>query len=186
MIAGKRLLFAVVAAVQLAVPGTLIFRHELALRTGQPYKFKTAPVDPYDAFRGRYVALNFEQRAAPGVAGEKLERGQKVCAHLEVDKDGFAKITRVTRRPPADKPYLRVHVLYGDVGNISFELPFNRYYMEEHAAPAAEQAYWQNNRRGQPEPAYAFVRIRAGVGVIENLYVAGKPIAEVIRKSAQP
>jgi hypothetical protein len=65
------------------------------------------------------------------------------------------------------------------------ELPFDRYYMEEHLAPAAEQAYWQNNRRGQTtQNAYALVRIRNDTGAIENLFVAGKPIVEFVREQA--
>jgi uncharacterized membrane-anchored protein len=93
----SKLLFAVVAVVQLAVPASLIVRHELTLQQGQMFKFKTAPVDPYDAFRGRYVALRFEQNVAPVVAGEKLACGQKGYATLETDKDGFAKLHRRQR-----------------------------------------------------------------------------------------
>lgn len=42
---------------QLAVPGYFVFRHYNTLYTGESYKFEVAPYDPYDPFRGRYVAL---------------------------------------------------------------------------------------------------------------------------------
>ncbi|MBD3853743.1 MAG: GDYXXLXY domain-containing protein [Acidobacteria bacterium] len=59
---GQRLrlaLFTVVALVQLTVAGGAIVRSELALRTGEAFRFRIQPVDPVDAFRGRYVAIRF-------------------------------------------------------------------------------------------------------------------------------
>jgi hypothetical protein len=49
--------------------------------------------------------------------------------------------------------------------------------MEETKAPAAEKAYRESNRRGAQD-AYVVLRVRDGAGVIENLFVGGKPIAE--------
>jgi uncharacterized membrane-anchored protein len=179
--------FAIVAAVQLAVPASLILRHELTLRAGAAYKFKTAPVDPYDPFRGRYVALRFEQSTAPVAKGGNFRSGQKAYATIEADKDGFAKFTTVNAVPPADKPYLRVHVQWTDVSMVHLELPFDRFYLEEHLAPKAERAYWENNRRGQTNLAtYALVRIRNGTGVIENLFIGDKPIAQFVRDQPDP
>lgn len=54
-------LLVVLAAAQLAVPASMIVQRETVLTQGRVYKFKTAPVDPVDAFRGRYVALRFEE-----------------------------------------------------------------------------------------------------------------------------
>jgi len=48
---GRRLrvaLFALVALVQLAVAGGAIIRSELALRTGEVFRFRIQPVDPVD------------------------------------------------------------------------------------------------------------------------------------------
>jgi uncharacterized membrane-anchored protein len=180
-------LFAVVATIQLAVPASLLVRHELTLRQGTAYKFKTAPVDPYDAFRGRYVALRFEQNWANAAKNAILQRGQKAYATIEVSKDGFAKFTTVSDTPPADKPYLRVHVNGSNGLNYGLDLPFDRFYMEEHIAPKAEQAYWQNNRRNQTNTTtYALVRIRNGTGVIENLYIGDKPISQFVREQNPP
>ena len=176
-------IFALVATIQLAVPASLIVRHELTLRQGTAYKFKTAPVDPYDAFRGRYVALRFEQNHGTLAPNNKLERGQKAYATLTTDKDGFAKFTAVSATPPADKPYLRAHVSWANGSTVNLELPFDRFYMEEKLAPDAERAYSQNNRRGQTNTTtYALVRIRNGTGVIENLFIGDKPIATVARE----
>src|SRR4051794_20169229 len=83
------------SAGQIGVPAYLISQHELALRYGRVFKFQTAPVDPYDAFRGRYVALSFDAHTAP--SSENIERGTKLWAVLTEDEHGFAKIDRVSR-----------------------------------------------------------------------------------------
>ncbi len=74
-------LFVVVALVQLAVAGGAIVKSELALRTGEAFRFRIQPVDPVDAFRGRYVAIRFAVERAP--ATDDLEVrvwGNHLCA----------------------------------------------------------------------------------------------------------
>jgi uncharacterized membrane-anchored protein len=179
-------LCAVVAAVQLSVPASLIVRHERTLHQGTAWKFKTAPVDPYDAFRGRYVALQFEQSQAAPAADQTFRRGQKVFVALEKDKDGFARFATLSAEPPKDKPYLRVRAGWQSGPTVQVELPFDRFYMGEHIAPAAEQAYWQNNRRGQTNTTtYAMVRIRDGRAVIENVFIGDKPIRQVAKEQTR-
>ena len=173
-------LFVAVALAQLSLPASMIWRSERALIGGQEFRFRTAPVDPYDAFRGRYVALRFDQNQAPVAAGRKIETGQKVYALIEVGPDGFARFSSVTDERPPDQSYLRVAVSSVQGTTAHLELPFDRFYMEETMAPAAEQAYRQHSRRGQQD-AYVVVRVQDGRGVIANLYVDGRPIAEFLR-----
>ena len=56
----RLIVFAVVAAAQLGVPASLMWKREQTLRHGSVWKFRTAPVDPIDAFRGRLIALEFD------------------------------------------------------------------------------------------------------------------------------
>jgi len=46
------LIFALVALAQLYVPAKMVWNQESILEEGTEYKFKTAPVDPNDPFRG--------------------------------------------------------------------------------------------------------------------------------------
>ena len=55
--------FVLVALMQLFVPANMIWSREKVLNEGKIYKFKTAPIDPNDPFRGKYISLNFEQNA---------------------------------------------------------------------------------------------------------------------------
>ena len=53
-------IFALAAVTQLAAPARMIWRHERTLREGRVFLFHTRPVDPADAFRGRFVWLGLE------------------------------------------------------------------------------------------------------------------------------
>jgi len=66
---------------------------------------------------------------------------------------------------------------------VFFNLPFDRYYMEETASPKAERTYWEHNRRGQAyRTTYASVRIWNGDAVLENLFVDDQPSAAFIQQ----
>lgn len=168
-------LFAVAVLLQLAVPASMIARRERVLRDGQAFKFRTAPVDPYDAFRGRYVALGLEQRSVPLAPGQDFQRGQKVYALLEEDAEGFAHYAGLSRTRPEAQPFLATRIHYVSGTNAFLDLPFDRFYMEENKAPAAEQAYREHSRRTN-NTAYIQVRIQNGFGVIEDLYLNNTPI----------
>jgi uncharacterized membrane-anchored protein len=168
-------LLILVAAGQLAIPATMILERERTLRDGHPYKFRTQPVDPYDAFRGRFVALRLGPNTVPGT---NLEARTTVYVTLAEGPDGFVKFTGVSRERPVGQDYLKVKAGWSN----SVQLPFDRFYMEETAAPAAERAYREHSRQGGAHDAYVIVRVRDGQGVIENLYVAGQPIAEFARE----
>ncbi len=55
--------------------------------------------------------------------------------------------------------------------------------MDEDLAPKAERAVW-GGRRGQRE-AFVSIRVRDGVGVIEELYVDGVPIHQWLAENAE-
>lgn len=175
-------LFAFLVVAQLAVPAWMITSRERTLRDGEAYKFKTAPVDPYDPFRGRYVALAVEPELAPLPKGAMLYRNQKVYAVLERDEEGFAKVSELTLTRPDTDNYIQVKVSYVDNNSARLRWPFDRYYMDEHLAPQAEEAY-RDNSRGENRSAHLVVRVRGGAAVLEELYIEGKPIGEYLEDS---
>lgn len=85
----KIILLIVLFAIQLAIPGYMIFEQNQILTEGTAYKFKTRPIDPYDPFRGRYVTLAFDanQDVIPVVEGADIESEQWVYALLDIDED---------------------------------------------------------------------------------------------------
>jgi uncharacterized membrane-anchored protein len=177
---------------QLAVPGWLIQRGQATLHEGTTYRFRTAPVDPVDPFRGRYVALDFEAAsitlAQPDPA---LRSGQRVYAPIRIGADGYAMLDTPLPQPPETGDYLTATVLWVNVDELRLQLPFDRYYLDETLAPEAERRYWDANRmRGDDaedprRPAWALVRVRGGYALIEELYIKGRPVRELLH-DAQP
>ena len=100
--------FVLVAVVQLVVAADAIVKSELALRTGEAFRFRIQPVDPVDAFRGRYVAIRFEVDRAPVADDLELRSGKHVFVPIEIGADEFATLGWVGAEPPAVGPYLRM------------------------------------------------------------------------------
>jgi uncharacterized membrane-anchored protein len=176
-----------VALAQLAVPVSMIFGHERTLREGTAWRFRTAPVDPADAFRGRYVALAFEESSAPVAAGERIERGEHAYVGLAQDREGFAVLGPVRAARPASGDYLKLRVQWiengaeGQPGSAQLELPFDRLYLEESVAPRAEEVYRESQRAtgDARRPAWAVVRVREGHAALEDVMVEGRSLREL-------
>jgi len=181
---------AVLALLQLGSLGWTVTQRELALSRGVRFLFQVAPVDPYDAFRGRYVALGQEDLVHTVGARSGFRKGQKVFLSVMVDGEGFAHMKDPGIRPPAGKEAwvsARVRSVNGD--KLRIRPPFSRFYMEEKVAPRAERAVRRNRaapRTSTRPRAWIAVRIRGGIGVIEDLFVDGKPISEYLEEGKNP
>lgn len=192
-------------AAQFSVMGLMIARREMTLRNGVVCRFLTAPVDPYDAFRGRYVALNFAENKR-WLCDCEYVRGQRIYAVIGEGTNGYNVIARLTTRPEPEEIYIRTRVLScwrayrplltgtNDVAragrsrdvptgryHVCFAWPFDRFYMEEKLAPEAERAYIDASRRDKQE-GVAVVRVWRGLAVIEDLELGGRPIRDVARE----
>ncbi len=176
-------LFAGLIVLQIVLPVSMIAKRESTLKNGEVFRFKTVPVDPYDAFRGRYVAIRAEINKVSKPEGVDLKYGQKVYAQLFVDENGFAQVSQIAMRRPKDSAYLIASVTYpaGRGNDVGLNLPIDRYYMEEKAAPRAEQVYREHSRRGDKQDAYVIVRIKDGFAVIEGLYVGDQRIEDILK-----
>ena len=164
--------------IQLAVPGFMIYRQEQILHRGHEFKFKTAPVDPYDAFRGRYVALQFDVTSNDKHPNFPPQTRQ-IWVRFETDPQGFAKITEESAKPLTGDDVLLASLRYDRL-----QLPFDRYYMDENKAPKADIAY-RNNSRSDSKNAYVTVRLLNGQGAIEELYIDDKSITEYLRSPSK-
>lgn len=171
------ILFVICCAVQIAVPASMVLRHERTLDNGRTYQFRCAPIDPVDAFRGRFVALSFEQSRFEGPVSEAFDAGSTVYASIDEDADGFARIVALTESPPQDTDFIEVRIHHASSRSASLELPFDRYYMEESLAPEAERAY---RDRSASAEAWITVRVLDGHAVLEELYLDGLPVREFL------
>ena len=174
-------IFILIALAQLSVPALMAWTRVQTLAYGRVWKFKTAPIDPEDAVRGRYVMLRLD--AEDFTQSEQLKSIDSIYAILKEGPDGFAQIDHLSPSPvPADSAMQvepggwwqeRQHIV----------LPFRYFWLTEKSAPAAEAAYRENSRRGQ-QSAYVTVRIRNGDAALEQLYINDKPLVEYLRMQA--
>lgn len=180
------IIFALAVAAQLLVPASMIMKREAVLREGKVFKFRAAPVDPYDAFRGRYVALSYEQDRISKPENLSFKTGQRVFAILSEDEAGFAQMVNVWANRPDDLDYLEVKVRYGVSyeTNVVVRILQDRFYMDEHNAPRAELAY-QEISRSTNRNAYVQMRIRKGFGVIEDLFIDDVPVREYLKSQLE-
>ena len=173
------LIFGVVALAQLAVPATMVWQRDQTLKQGRIWKFRTAPVDPVDVIRGRYIALRFtaEEFAAPA----KFEAGNKpVYAVLKQSTDGFAEIDHLTTEAAGTDDAVPVESVWRWGGKQQVRFPFNKFWVAEANAAAAERAYVENNRRDN-QNAYVTVRVRRGDAALDQLYIDNQPLSEYLR-----
>jgi len=176
--------FSCLVLLQIATPLSMIIKREIVLKDGVSFRFKTQPIDPYDAFRGRYVALRVEASRIQRPLSFETEYGKQVYAQIAVDKDGFAKISGVTVRKPDKGSYLPARVLYSSAKDTTLDLSIDRYYMEEKSAPRAEHLYRKYSAQNKKE-AYIEVKIKDGFVVIEGLYIGDKKIEDLVNSEKQ-
>ncbi len=176
--------FIVVALVQIFVPLQMIWQQEDVLETGKVYKFKTRPIDPTDPFRGKYITLDYEMNSFV-LADTTYIHGDEIRVYIQKDSQGFAKITTISKEPlEAGEDYVIAKVTSNSKEVINFELPFNRFYMEETKAYDAEKAYRDVNRDSLKNNVYALVHIKEGRSVLKDVIIDGMPIQEYVEKGS--
>ncbi|MEO1806638.1 MAG: GDYXXLXY domain-containing protein [Bacteroidota bacterium] len=182
--------FVLVVLVQLYVPAKMIWDREDILDTGTEFKFQTAPIDPSDPFRGKYITLDFDEPILTVESGQEWENGESIYVTLEADSNGFTRAKVPSKTPPTDNdPFLKVEVDYvwkDDSTKVSMRInyPFDRYYMEESKAYEAEVTY-REARRDTSKVTYALVSVKDGEAVLKDVMINGTPIREVVKANRE-
>ncbi len=177
--------FIVVIIAQWLVPGQMIWQKERTLTRGISYKFQSAPVDPADPFRGRYVVLNFKASDYVTTDSTMLRDEDKVFITFSVDKNGFAIIDTVSETRPGKPDYLETTVSYvsreNDTTRIGINYPFGRFYLQEYKAPKAETIY-RESILDSTQRTYALVSLLNGDAVTKDIFINDTSIHEIIRR----
>ena len=176
------ILFIAMVIFQLFVPFKMILDKEIILRYGTEFKFITAPIDPHDPFRGKYISLQFDESLIEIPTSREWLTGEPIYLILTVDDNGFARVDSATeKRPSVRQHYLKTKVRYYYSDRVRVTFPFDRFYMEESKAYDAEMAY-QESQTDTSATAYALVSIKDGVGVLKDVLIDGVPIREIARQ----
>lgn len=173
------LVFILLAIAQIIVPAKMVFDSESTLSSGKEYRFRTAPVDPLDYFRGKYVSLSFREVTWETRDSVSMEYGDEVFVVLGTDGSGYAVIRDIVMEEPEAVDYVRATIVSKDPAfnyyKVTIEYPFNRFYMDEFKALDAELAYREATTVSD---AYAVVRVKDGNAVIDDVILDGKTIKE--------
>ena len=176
--------FILTVLAQLFVPAKMIWDREDVLKNGIEHKFKTAPIDPNDPFRGKYITLRYADNSIEVENEKGWQRDEIVYLSFETYDDGFSKIKSVSKEEPTgSQDYLKAKVWtapYKNFKKLTIEYPFDRYYMEESKAYDAEVAYVET-QRDTSKMTYALVNIKNGEAVLKDVLIDGIPIKEIVK-----
>lgn len=169
--------------VQFYVPLQMIYNQEDIIITGTEFKFQTAPIDPYDPFRGKYITLFFKEREITVQNNGKWRSGETVFATLNNDKNGFAKISSISKiKPKNSELYLKLKISLDSNNNkIIIDFPFNRFYMNEDIAQKAEKIYQEFSIKKKNE-TYALVAVKNGEAVLKDVRINDVSIKDLASK----
>jgi uncharacterized membrane-anchored protein len=176
--------FMLVALVQLLVPAKMIWDREDVLATGTEYKFKTAPIDPNDPFRGKYIILSYKADTWSVLNEKDWREGETIYVSFTKDNAGFAKIKSISRKKPSSSNDFckgKVDFVTADGSNqIIVNFPFDRFYMEESKAYEAELAYGRS-QLDTSKVTYASVNIKQGDAVLKDVLIDGVSLRELVK-----
>jgi len=130
----------------LIVPCYMIYNYYDILSTGETYKIEVGAIDPYDPFRGRYVAIR------PTLSDV---RWGAQSVQLIKNDDDFVVAAHKTDETNAP----------GYVQNLTID----RYYMNEKTAPLVEEH--QRRAAAEGDLIYVVIKVKNGKYAIEGLYI---------------
>jgi uncharacterized membrane-anchored protein len=179
----KWICFVILIAAQWYVPANMIIQKERVLQKGQVVKFQTAPIDPSDPIRGKYVFLSFKEDTYKEAGAIKYAARQKVYVILTKDQNDFASISGISaQKPAAGTLFVEARVNHVEEnGNVHVNYPFDRFYMDEYSAPEAERIY-NESRSDTSKKAYALLHVLDGTTVIRDVLVNDTSIVTLARR----
>ncbi|WP_298645059.1 GDYXXLXY domain-containing protein [uncultured Cardiobacterium sp.] len=169
------LLLPFVFALQWLVPLLQVAHGESILRDGIALRLELEPVDPLDVLRGRYLALAFPEERKEHILPPGVQGGDTIYVVLEADKDGFARISRLSHNARDGAFAYRIPAQYKAGDKITIKIPLTRYYLPEEDAVKIDELFrWRSD--GTPRSnASLGVRIKDGQIVAESLWIDGQP-----------
>jgi len=174
----RKIIFILLFVIQLFVPLSMIIQKEIILDKGVIVKFQVEPVDPYDAFRGKYLNIGVVENKYD-IENNDFSENQDIYVLLEIDDDGFAQLDQISIHPFRNDLYIKCAIDFIGEEYIHIEFPFDRFYLNEKYSQAGEDLF-QKYSRGTREDAYITVKINNGKAVLENMYIQGIEINQFI------
>lgn len=172
-------LLGLIFIVQLTIPLLTIAENERVQSKGRKWKMLAEPVDPSDPFRGAYVRLRFRHdRIAVNDAWIPASR-EEVWITLAEDSSGWAMpVQYSSEKQRDDDSEIQVSVNYVTEDFVYFDYPFERFYLEESRAAAAEEAY-RKAANDSLVTAWAEISIYKGMSGLYDVKMNGISLREI-------
>ncbi len=143
------------------------------LKGGKEFLFRVEAFDPYDMFRGNYLAIRFKEKSVESLKNFEENEGEYAYVTIDEDENGFAYFSDISIEKPAEKSNYYKTIIdnvwkrYDNdrIYEYSINTP-TRYYMNENKSLNAEKVYNENL-----ENTYVKVRVKDGKMVIVGVYV---------------
>lgn len=175
--------FAVASCAQWFLPLTGVWQHERVIARGVPVRIRCTAPDPFDALRGRYLAVRPEQGRMPKPEGMAERGAVPVWATLVADGDGLSRIESLSLEPVSGATVVRLTATRQrwdqDRDTVLVEWPFDRFYLNERLAPGADALLAERFREG--DRPVAEVRILDGRAVLTDVLVDGVSVRDVVK-----
>ena len=171
-------LFLLLCLAQLYIPAQMISAREKVLQFGSTYKFQATPYDPNDPFRGKYLRVSFSPTFFEMKDSVNWQWQEQIYVQAATDNQGFFRIKNLSRTEPQEGDYFSATVNYTSwdsktgLSKVRIDYPFNRFYIEESKAAAAETLY-REVLKDPNRTAYALVSIMDGEAVFKDLMIDG-------------
>jgi hypothetical protein len=187
------LVFAVASLAQWLVPLVGVWQHERIIARGVAVRFECGAPDPYDPFRGRFLAVRPAETMvlAPEGMPNRADGADRVMvpvwATLVADEHGLSHIQTLSLEPVSGPTVIRLgarlSVETDGAKMVMISWPLDRFYLNERLAPDADRLVAE--RLGRGKPPVAEIRLLDGQAVLTDILLYGVSIRETVKQQAK-
>lgn len=185
--------FAVASLAQWLVPLVGVWQHERIIARGVAVRFECGAPDPYDPFRGRFLAVRPAETMflAPEGIAQSADGANRnmvpVWATLVADEHGLSRIQTLSLEPVSGPTVIRLgarlSVETDGAKMFMISWPLDRFYLNERLAPDADRLVAE--RLGRGKPPVAEIRLLDGQAVLTDILLDGVSIRETLKQQAK-
>jgi len=175
----KYVLFLLMVLAQWFIPLKMLNDQKKIKTEGIEFHFLTRPIDPIDPLRGKYINLEFVlNQFEADYINESFEG--RAFAEIVKDDEGFASIKKISKEALHEKNVIEIFINNVNKKVAYFELPFNKYFLNENIAQDAEDNY-EKLRTNRKIKCYAKVFINNGGHALTDVFVEDRSLIELTK-----
>jgi len=178
----KRLLWTA-AVIQLMFLGGLLFDYEKTKNEGALFRLELQAYDPYDIFRGNYLAMSFkEDRVKAPKFQPRWE--EKFYVKLAQDpKTGFARPVEVSQQFHGGNDWVEVRnsggsVIDGADTTLLISFMQDRFFINEDKVKRADEVL-RRATADSSKRCWAEMRVRNGTAILTDVKIDGKSLRDL-------